>query len=83
VPEPALDCLPPRNQAWEMTRYRAYEAQLAGHSVGETFERAAAFLELAATQAAAASATDLMASGGRLRLICGNSGTVGTVQTGA
>jgi hypothetical protein len=83
VPEPALDCLPPRNQAWEMTRYRAYEAQLAGHSVGETFERAAAFLELAATQAAAASATDRMASGGRLRLICGNSGTVGTVQTGA
>jgi hypothetical protein len=31
-----------------MTRYRAYEARLAGHTVGETFERAAAFLMLAA-----------------------------------
>ena len=34
-----------------MTRYRAYEAQLAGHSVGETFELAAAFLKLAAAEA--------------------------------
>jgi hypothetical protein len=48
VPRPALAPLQPRGQAWEMTRYRAYEAQLAGHTVGETFERAAAFLLLAA-----------------------------------
>ena len=34
-----------------MTRYRAYEAQLAGHRVGETFELAAAFLKLAAADA--------------------------------
>jgi hypothetical protein len=51
VPEPALESLPPRGQAWEMTRYRAYQAQLAGHAVGETFERAVAFLELANGQA--------------------------------
>jgi hypothetical protein len=54
VPEPALASLPPRGQAWEMTRYRSYEAQLAGHTVGETFDRAAAFLKLAATEAALA-----------------------------
>ena len=83
VPEPALDCLPPRNQAWEMTRYRAYEAQLAGHSVGETFERAAGFLELAATQAAADSATDLMASGRRLRPRRAYPGAGKTSQAGA
>jgi hypothetical protein len=51
VPEPALASLPPRGRAWEMTRYRAYQAQLAGHPVGETFDRAVAFLELAADRA--------------------------------
>jgi len=51
VPEPPLSSLPPPGQAWEMTRYRAYEAQLAGHTVGEIFERAAAFLGLAAAKA--------------------------------
>jgi hypothetical protein len=52
VPEPALASLPPRGQAWEMTRYRSYQALLAGHTIGETFERSAAFLKLAAAQAA-------------------------------
>ena len=51
VPEPALGSLPPRGQAWEMTRYRAYQAQLAGHTIGETFGRAAEFLKLAAANA--------------------------------
>jgi hypothetical protein len=51
VPRPAITPLPPRGQAWEMTRYRAYEAQLAGRTVGETFDRAAAFLLLAAEAA--------------------------------
>ena len=32
VPEPDLGSLPPRGQAWEMTRYRAYQAQLASHT---------------------------------------------------
>jgi hypothetical protein len=57
VPEPALASLPPRGQEWEMTRYRAYQAQLAGHTVGEIFARAAAFLKL--TAANAASITDV------------------------
>jgi hypothetical protein len=47
VPEPALASLPPRGQAWEMTRYRAYQAYLAGHVIGETFGRATEFLKLA------------------------------------
>ena len=51
LPEPELGSLPSPRQAWEMTRYRAYEAQLAGHRVGETFELAAAFLKLAAADA--------------------------------
>lgn len=37
-----------RGHAWEMTRYRAYRAQLAGHAITETFARAVAFLKLAA-----------------------------------
>jgi hypothetical protein len=48
VPEPALGLRTPRGQAWEMTRYQAYQAQLAGHTIGETFGRAAEFLKLAA-----------------------------------
>jgi hypothetical protein len=51
VPEPALGSLSPRGQAWEMTRYRAYQAWLAGHTIGETFGRTAAFLKLAAANA--------------------------------
>ena len=37
-----------RAREWEMTRYRACQAQLAGQPVGETFSRTAAFLRLAA-----------------------------------
>lgn len=48
VPEPALASLSPRGQSWEMSRYRAYQAELAGHTTGETFGRAAAFLKRAA-----------------------------------
>jgi hypothetical protein len=57
VPEPALASLPRRGQAWEMTRYRAYEAQLAGQTIGSVFARASAFLKL--TAAHATSATDI------------------------
>jgi hypothetical protein len=35
-----------------MTRYRAYQVHLAGHTAGESFGRAAAFLKLAAADAA-------------------------------
>ena len=52
VPEPALPPLSPRGRAWEMTRYRAYQAQLAGRTIGETVGRAAEFLKLAAANAA-------------------------------
>jgi hypothetical protein len=51
VPEPVLQSLPARAQRWEMTRYRAYQAQLAGHTIGEIFERSAAFLKLTAATA--------------------------------
>ena len=54
VLEPDLGSLPPRGQIWEMTRYRAYQVQLAGHTIGETFGQAAAFLKLAAPHTAAA-----------------------------
>lgn len=54
LPEPDLGTLPQRGRAWEMTRYRAYQAQLAGHTIGETFGQAAAFLNLASADPAAA-----------------------------
>jgi hypothetical protein len=38
-----------------MTRYRAYQAQLADRTVGDTFGRAAVFLELATDRAKLAS----------------------------
>jgi hypothetical protein len=57
VPEPALASLPPRARSWEMARYRAYQAQLAGRTIGEIFGRAVAFLEL--TAANAPSITDI------------------------
>jgi hypothetical protein len=52
VPAPVLRSLPPRAQAWEMTRYHGYRAQLADRTTGETFGRAVAFLTLAAADAA-------------------------------
>ena len=48
MPQPASGSLTPRGQAWEMTRYRAYLARLAGRAIGETFGCTAAFLTMAA-----------------------------------
>jgi hypothetical protein len=48
--------LPPRGSranVWETARHRAYEAQLAGHPVGEVFTRAEAFLARTAAEATA------------------------------
>jgi hypothetical protein len=42
-----------------MTRYRAYQAHLAGQTIGEVFGRAVAFLTLAAANAT--SVTDVSA----------------------
>jgi hypothetical protein len=53
APEPAVASLPPRGQAWEMTRYQSYQAHLVAHTVGEVFGPAAAFLKLAAADAPA------------------------------
>ena len=55
----------PRGQAWEMDVYRAYEAHLAGHTIGQTLGRAATFLTL--TSANATSATAMTACVGRER----------------
>jgi len=52
VPRPALGHLRPRGQVWEMARYRAYQAELAGHTIGETFRRAVTFLTLVGATAA-------------------------------
>jgi hypothetical protein len=52
VPEPVPGPCLPRGQQWEMTRYRAYQAQLASRPVGTVFRRATAFLDLAIAQAA-------------------------------
>src|SRR5262249_31953069 len=53
APQPALAFLAPRAQAWEMRRYRAYQTQLADHTIGEIYDRAVAFLELTAANALA------------------------------
>jgi len=52
VPARALEPLPARVRPWETSRYQAYTAWLAERTVGEVFGRAAAFLNLAAAQAA-------------------------------
>jgi anti-sigma B factor antagonist len=53
VGEPALAGLPPRARDWELARYRAYQACLAGHTVGETFGQAGRFLTFTGANAAA------------------------------
>jgi hypothetical protein len=60
---PVLVPLQPRARAWEMTRFEAYQAQLAGHTLGETFRLAATFLTL--TAASADSLADLARFSGR------------------
>jgi hypothetical protein len=52
--KPALGHLRPRGQAWEMARYQAYQAGLAGRTVGETFRRAVTFLTLTSANTASA-----------------------------
>ena len=64
MPEPALASLPPRGQAWEASRYRDYEAYLAGRTVEETFRCAVAFLTRAADSAMSAPPGDGQAGPG-------------------
>lgn len=58
MPEPKLTTLAPRGQAWEMTRYQAYQAQLAGRTIGETVTRAATFLKQAVADTPHSQTTD-------------------------
>jgi hypothetical protein len=58
-PQPQLSDMPAHMQPWVMTRYQAYEQWLAGGSVGRAFQRAAGFLNLAATRATASALTSL------------------------
>jgi hypothetical protein len=51
LPTPSMTSLPPSGRAWELRRYRAYQAFLAGTSIGDTFGRVARFLTLAAASA--------------------------------
>lgn len=44
VPAPLPGPVPPRGLAWEISRHQAYQAQLAGHAIGDAFTRAPAFL---------------------------------------
>jgi hypothetical protein len=62
TPEPALASLSPRGQDWELSRWQAYQAQLAGHTVGEVFGRAAAFLKQAAARCVLADETSTAAA---------------------
>lgn len=48
LPEPTGSSLSPRSLEWELGRYRAYQAQLAGRPVETTFRCAASFLNVAA-----------------------------------
>jgi len=58
LPEPPVESLPPRGQEWEMSRYQAYQDYLADRTIGESFNRAAAFLVLASRGAEAAADAD-------------------------
>jgi hypothetical protein len=62
LPEPTLTGLSPRGQAWELSRYRAYQARLAGHSVSEVFGRSVEFLNRAASCASLLTEEDLRAA---------------------
>jgi len=48
LPEPGLAALAPRARRWELSRYRAYQARLAGRDIARTFTRCAEFLAQAA-----------------------------------
>jgi hypothetical protein len=51
LPTPSMSSLPPSGRTWELRRYRAYQAHLAGTSIGDTFGRVTGFLTLAAASA--------------------------------
>jgi hypothetical protein len=62
-PEPALSALTPRARRWELSRYRAYQARLAGREIARTFGRCTGFLAVAADLANRNAVTGAGASG--------------------
>jgi hypothetical protein len=58
-PEPDCASLSPQGRAWEMARYRAYQARLAGHAVGQAFGDVTGFLRTAADLAGTTAAGQL------------------------
>ena len=48
LPEPELAGFAPRARRWELSRYQAYQARLAGHDIARTFTRCTKFLAYAA-----------------------------------
>jgi hypothetical protein len=63
LPEPALAALAPRARRWELSRYRAYQARLAGRDIPRTFTRCTEFLaQAAAITSATAPLTSAMQS---------------------
>jgi hypothetical protein len=60
LPEPGLADLPAPARQWEMSRYRSYQARLAGRDIAATFARCAEFLAQAASLA---SASDISSAG--------------------
>ena len=55
LPEPVLDDLGASARQWELSRYRAYQARLAGRDIARTFTRCADFLAEAASVTSARS----------------------------
>ena len=51
LPEPVLGTLAPRAKEWELSRYHAYQARLAGRDIGRAFTRCSVFLGHAAGMA--------------------------------
>ena len=56
LPPPTVAALAPRGQDWELSRYQAYQDLLAGRTIGETFSRTSAFLDLVAATASKSAA---------------------------
>jgi hypothetical protein len=49
VPEPACPAQAGNGKQWELSRHQAYQDQLAGHHIGESFAQATSFLRKAGT----------------------------------
>jgi anti-sigma B factor antagonist len=74
IGEPALAGLRPRARAWELARYRAYQACVAGHTIGKTFGQAVAFLTpIGANATSSTGTTKFQKSAPLPEITCGSS----------